>query len=129
MRKTDYIANLNYYAKAFTKRPRHWHDASTKYELTLLYRALIPELREIARQCGYGLGVHGTMQRDLDLIAVPWVKSPLKPATLAKRIHIACTGSHYKKINWTQKPQRRIAVAMYIGTHAYIDLSIIPPIE
>jgi hypothetical protein len=38
--------------------------------------ALYPELAVIAREHGYALAVHGSLQRDLDLIAVPWVENP-----------------------------------------------------
>lgn len=38
-----------------------------------IYAWMVPRLTEVARDCGYALGVHGSMHRDLDLIAVPWV--------------------------------------------------------
>lgn len=45
------------------------------------YTFLYPILCEAARACGYALAIHGTMQRDLDLVAVPWVDEAL-PAWL-----------------------------------------------
>ncbi len=41
--------------------------------------ALYPELAKIARKHGYALAVHGSLQRDLDLIGVPWVDRPSTP--------------------------------------------------
>lgn len=35
--------------------------------------ALYPGLAVIARRHGYALAVHGSLQRDFDLIAIPWV--------------------------------------------------------
>lgn len=35
----------------------------------------LPDFRliwEVARGCGYAIGLHGSMKRDVDLIAVPW---------------------------------------------------------
>lgn len=34
-------------------------------------------LHRIARRCGYNLLLHGSMSRDMDLVAVPWVECPL----------------------------------------------------
>src|SRR5687767_11253440 len=36
-------------------------------------------LKEIAKEHGYNLVIHGSMNRDMDLIAIPWCKE-LKPA-------------------------------------------------
>lgn len=38
--------------------------------------ALYPEFAEKFRDHGWALAVHGSLQRDFDLIAVPWVESP-----------------------------------------------------
>ena len=38
--------------------------------------AMYPDLCEIFHRHGYALAVHGSVARDLDLIAIPWVKSP-----------------------------------------------------
>lgn len=40
----------------------------------------------VARRHGYAIGVHGSMSRDLDLIAVPWVESASSPDELLKEI-------------------------------------------
>lgn len=37
------------------------------------FRRLIGPLREIAWDYGYALCVHGTIRRDIDLVAVPWI--------------------------------------------------------
>jgi hypothetical protein len=37
-----------------------------------LYAGFYSELAEITRKHGYCLAVHGSLARDLDLIAVPW---------------------------------------------------------
>ncbi len=33
-------------------------------------------LSEIAREAGYNLLLHGSMNRDMDLVAVPWIDEP-----------------------------------------------------
>jgi hypothetical protein len=37
-----------------------------------VYAVLYAKMAEAARSCGYALAVHGTMTRDLDVVAIPW---------------------------------------------------------
>jgi hypothetical protein len=41
-----------------------------------LYAYYFIQLKEIALEYGYNLVLHGSMNRDLDLIAIPWVDDP-----------------------------------------------------
>lgn len=41
--------------------------------------ALYPKLVAIARSHGYALAAHGSLQRDFDLIGVPWTERPSDP--------------------------------------------------
>lgn len=41
-----------------------------------LYAHYFLQLKEIAFAYGYNLVVHGSMNRDLDLVAIPWVDNP-----------------------------------------------------
>jgi hypothetical protein len=43
---------------------------------------LIEPLRDVARQLGYAIGVHGTLRRDIDLIACPWTSAAVPARTL-----------------------------------------------
>jgi hypothetical protein len=40
--------------------------------LAPVYVMLWARMSEAARSCGYALAVHGTMSRDLDVVAIPW---------------------------------------------------------
>jgi hypothetical protein len=41
-----------------------------------LYAYYFMALKDIAKEYGYNLVVHGSLNRDLDLIAIPWVDDP-----------------------------------------------------
>lgn len=41
-----------------------------------LYAYYFLQLKDIAKKFGYNLVVHGSLARDLDLIAIPWVDDP-----------------------------------------------------
>lgn len=45
--------------------------------LAPVYCAMYPELAKLVRKFGYALAIHGSLQRDFDLICVPWVEDPL----------------------------------------------------
>lgn len=51
-----------------------------------MYCAMYPSLAEICRSHRYALAVHGTMGRDFDLIAVPWVDNPSEPQAVVDEI-------------------------------------------
>lgn len=37
------------------------------------YCGMYPELAELSRSYGFAMSVHGSMQRDFDLVCIPWV--------------------------------------------------------
>ena len=98
------------------------------------YLAVLPSIRTVARTLGYGIGVHGSMRRDLDLIAVPWSEEHATPDALAKAIQYAALGTHGDVVNWEQKPCGRIATSFPIcwtedrrPSSGHIDLSVMMP--
>lgn len=93
--------------------------------------AFIEKVREIARQCGYAVGVHGSRQRDLDLIAVPWTENAIAPQhlvdALCERLNLILKPHPEPELltNPTRKPNGRIAWAL-CGAPAcrYLDISV-----
>lgn len=79
----------------------------------------------VAREVGYSVGVHGSLKRDVDLIAVPWTDEALDWPVLVYRL---CTGLNARQVGEAEdKPHGRIAVSLQIdGYYKPIDLSIIP---
>jgi hypothetical protein len=69
-----------------------WHRCHNKDELEAFYLSRLPAIREAARKCGYAIGVHGSMRRDLDLIAAPWIAEHSDLDTLAKAVQVAACG-------------------------------------
>lgn len=57
-----------------------------------LYRRLIGPLREVASRLGYALGVHGTLKRDIDLIAAPWTSEAARPKVLVRAVQAVARG-------------------------------------
>lgn len=88
----------------------------------------IERIRELARQVGYAVAVHGSMERDQDLIAVPWVADAVSPAALAK--HIADgLGGEVVDADIQDKPCGRWACNIHTPEWTkLIDLSVMPPV-
>lgn len=108
-----------------------WEMIHTPEELELFYLSRLPSIRTAARVLGYVIGVHGSMRRDLDLIAVPWEEKHSMPDALAKAIQYAACGIHVEVVTWQQKPCGRIATSLPIcwtednrPNSGHIDLSV-----
>lgn len=88
--------------------------------------ALYPKLARIFVDNGYALAVHGSLARDFDLIAIPWVDKPAKPLKLIK---IITTEFAIRKIGKraTNKKHGRIAYTISVGFgDCALDLSFMP---
>lgn len=89
----------------------------------------INRVRELAREVGYAIGVHGSLERDLDLIAVPWVAEAVDPFTLAQ--HIAA-GMNGRVLDFEQQDKPCGRWSCNIDTEGWvkmIDLSVMPPLS
>lgn len=102
---------------------------------------MVPHVTAVARQYGYAIGLHGSMARDLDLIAVPWADEAAPVETLVEAIRDAVDGIirndpptegnkyHQTTSNPGHKPHGRLAWSIYFAGHRfYIDLSVMPRI-
>ena len=49
-----------------------------------LCESLLPEIRRVAWDLGFAVAVHGSMRRDLDLIAYPWIDTAAASATFVR---------------------------------------------
>jgi hypothetical protein len=98
------------------------------------YAMLIP----IAQANGYALAVHGSMSRDLDLIAVPWTEEAVDALTLVKALKEAIGGithqidmdHYYPTCDPKEKPHGRLAYSLHFTNRGcdgtYIDVSVMP---
>jgi len=119
-----------------------------------IYERLITPLRAVARAHGYALAVHGSLARDIDLIAVPWGHEVSIAAALVEAIRATAenvTGytafikndpradpCDFTRRNPEPKFHGRLGWSIYVkgrtgGYQTYIDLSVMPaydhPIE
>ena len=80
-----------------------------------LYAIFYEYMKEIAREHGYNLVVHGSMTRDLDLIAIPWRDNPNPEQEMIKDFQEYLTGIH------TTMPNGNIHYSVLPGgRHGYV---------
>ena len=92
-----------------------------------VYAALYPAMAEVARECGYALAVHGSLQRDFDVVAIAWtnvVQTPFDLITaLTAKFDLKLIGGP------TVKNHGRVAWTLACGFgECSLDLSFTPVI-
>lgn len=103
------------------------------------YKRLIGPLRERAMELGYAIGVHGTLKRDIDLIACPWTNESVDAIMLAGELLKVCqrvNGVAFIKPGDGQPFHRQGCPGMkwhgrrvwsfHLGGGPYVDLSVMP---
>lgn len=104
--------------------------------------AVLPGLVALAEQYGYMLAPFGSLRRDYDLIAVPWIHNPKTPDELVDAIveYVGgrmiddpdCDPYDYTRQRKEPKYHGRWAYSIYLTADdagAYIDLSVMQPEE
>lgn len=122
----DDVARMNAYRAAYAPK---------------LFEKLIGPLREAARALGYALAVHGSIKRDIDLIAVPWTLDAAPERQLSEALYAATKKTlgfepvrswHVREPEFTLdgapgiKPHGRLGWVWQLGGGVYIDLSVMP---
>lgn len=89
-------------------------------------------LRAVAFKHGYVLAVHGSLARDLDLVAVPWIEEASSADEVADAIRRAAGAEFATTTTGDPQPEGpqahgRRSWAITLPRHAtYIDLSVMP---
>ena len=90
---------------------------------------MIPVIKGCAKTHGYAIAVHGSLGRDLDLVAIPWTEEASTAEVLVEHIKQWIGGtdnpSHPDKAGPELKPHGRRAWEIHFQFF-YIDLSVMP---
>lgn len=90
------------------------------------YAIMYPQLCAVARPLGYALALHGSLQRDMDLLAAPWTETAVPADELAQALRDAVDGVFVGES--TNKPHGRRAwtIIFQVWGDGFIDLSVMP---
>lgn len=106
--------------------------------IALYYLGVLDLIRDVARGMGYAVGLHGSLQRDFDLIACPWCEEAKSAEELVEAIRCAIGGACAPiETSFNEKPHGRRAWTIYFtgkaaqeqSTTPIIDLSVMPRTE
>lgn len=112
------------------KKPTHVKPA--------LYAKYYFYLKEIAEKFGYNLLVHGSMNRDLDLVAIPWTEEATEPdpmiEELAKFLGARILDQSYQNRNCFPHGRMSYIINLnrggkwneYKDKQYYLDISVMP---
>ena len=92
------------------------------------YPILWPEFRKAAINCGWALGLHGSMASDMDIMAMPWTDEAKSVEELVKALSDCIDSDLWKEEHlkpFTNKPYGRVVYTLSIYSDFYVDLSII----
>lgn len=109
-------------------------DGADPEMVKALARRIIRPLRERAKVLGYAIAVHGSLERDIDLVAVPWTDQARSADGLANSLK-QVLGKLYpiglevgpSDDPLKMKPHGRLCWSWWIRPWTYIDLSVFPP--
>ena len=95
------------------------------------YAAMWNDLRQAAMDCGWALGLHGSLNSDMDIMAMPWVKEAIPADDMIQHLIDTCfyDDGIMEKIGYqkdeTSKPNERIVYTLSIWADFYLDINVI----
>ena len=81
------------------------------------YSVCLHAMQEISRELGYNLIIHGSMNRDMDLVAIPWVDNPAPEIALIRELDEYLRGFSYEEAGATRG---YIFSVLPGGRHSYV---------
>lgn len=94
------------------------------------YHLSIDAIRDAAREKGYAIAVHGSLARDVDLLAAPWREDAATVEELAEAVRVAgeqatgfCVGA---ADNPRARPHGRLCWSFHFIGGPYLDMSVMP---
>lgn len=120
----------------YEKHPNPVDVAVARAGNTVLLDHILEPMRRVARDAGYAITVHGSLARDIDLVAIPWTDQAADDVDqLVTRLCAAVagvTGRCNPMQGWTDKPHGRRAKTILVWGHRFgsvdLDLSVMPVI-
>lgn len=92
------------------------------------YAAMWDDIRQCAMDCGWAVGLHGSLNADMDIMAMPWTNDAVSFGVLVHKIDQLFSGenSFGGFITFDEKPHGRIVATIPIWADFYLDISAMP---
>lgn len=89
------------------------------------YAAMWEDIRQCALDSGWAVALHGSLNSDMDIMAMPWVDNAVSFGVLVNKIDKLFTGENLFGgfITYNEKPYGRIVATIPIWGDFYLDIS------
>lgn len=95
----------------------------------VFYASCWPDLKDAALDCGWALGLHGSLNSDMDIMAMPWIENAKPVEEMIKALEGCFTipDPAWSKITTVSddKPNGRVVYTLHIFSDFYLDINII----
>jgi hypothetical protein len=94
------------------------------------YACIYDDLKKKALECGWALGLHGSLASDMDIMAMPWTEDAKPVEVMIQALSDCFIDSPFKKqhtVPHYDKPNNRVVYTMSIWGDFYLDVNIIQP--
>lgn len=92
------------------------------------YASIYDDLRSTAMDCGWALGLHGSLANDMDIMAMPWTENAKPIEEMIQSLSDCFVGCPFKDehlIPHYDKPNNRVVYTMSIFGDWYLDINVI----
>lgn len=95
------------------------------------YACIWPDLMKTAIDNGWAFGLHGSLQSDLDIMAMPWTEDAKPLDVLIDAIRACFTEPDQisYRVDTTTKPNNRAVITIWIWADFYLDINVIKPFK
>lgn len=88
------------------------------------YACVLEDIKQAAYNCGWAIGLHGSLQSDMDLMAMAWTKEATTVDELIKSISSCFSDKVLIEVHH-KKPKNRVVYSLVIYGDWYLDLNVV----
>ena len=94
------------------------------------YASMWEDLKNAAHDCGWALGLHGSLNSDMDIMAMPWKEGSAPAGEMIRKLCSCFTDEenlHNTLRRSVDNPNNRVVYTLSIWADFYLDINIIQP--
>jgi hypothetical protein len=92
------------------------------------YACMWNDFRQAAMDCGWALGLHGSLASDMDIMAMPWTEDATSADDMIHHLIDVCFYNNKLSdfdVHRGEKPNNRVVYTISIWADYYLDINII----
>lgn len=109
---------------------KYHNETVVNYGKAIFYATIYEDLKRVAEESGWALALHGSLNNDMDLMAMPWTEDATSIEVLIQNISDLFATSPFKEGHvkaYRAKPNNRVVYTISIISGFYLDINVIDP--